>query len=145
MRTSTVSIRAVPRLLFWVGVSVRNGTRANRALALRTAVYERDKITLLSEDLMKFLPVWKKEPDTEWLSEISDVILQQTLRDLGTAFKNFFDSCTGERKGPKMRYPRFKTRNSRKSLRYSRNGFTYENGEIRLAKMKEEPLNIRWS
>ncbi len=145
MRTSTVSIRAVPRLLFWVGVSVRNGTRANRALAMRSEAYERDKTTLSSEDLMKFLPVWKKEPGTEWLSEISDVILQQTLRDLGTAFKNFFDSCTGERKGPKMRYPRFKTRNSRKSLRYSQNGFTYENGEIRLAKMKEEPLNIRWS
>ncbi len=104
MRTSTVSIRAVPRLLFWVGVSVRNGTRANRALAMRSEAYERDKTTLSSEDLMKFLPVWKKEPGTEWLSEISDVILQQTLRDLGTAFKNFFDSCTGERKGPKMRY-----------------------------------------
>ncbi len=117
----------------------------NRALALRTAAYERDKTSLSSEDLMKFLPEWKKEPDTEWLSEISDVILQQALRDLGIAFKNFFDSCTGERKGPKVRYPRFKTRNSRKSLRYSRNGFTYENGEIRLAKMKEEPLNIRWS
>ncbi len=117
----------------------------NRALALRTAAYERDKTTLSSEDLMKFLPVWKKNPETEWLSEISDVILQQGLRDLGTAFTNFFASWTGERKGPRMRYPRFKTRNSRKSLRYSRNGFTYVNGEIRLAKMKEEPLNIRWS
>ncbi len=124
---------------------MRNGTRANRTLALRTAAYERDKTTLLSEDLMKFLPVWKKEPDTEWLSEISDVILQQGLRDLGTAFTNFFASCTGKRKGPKVRYPRYKTRNSRKSLRYSRNGFTYQNGEIRLAKMKEEPLNIVWS
>ncbi len=94
---------------------------------------------------MKFLPVWKKNPDTEWLSEISDVILQQTLRDQDRAFKNFFASCTGERRGPRVRYPRFKTRNSRKSLRYSRNGFTYENGEIRLAKMKDEPLDIRWS
>ncbi len=83
---------------------MRNGTRANRALALRTAAYERDKTTLLSEDLMKFLPVWKKEPDTEWLSEISDVILQQGLRDLGTAFTNFFASCTGKRNGPKVRY-----------------------------------------
>ncbi len=117
----------------------------NRALALRTAAYERDKTTLSSEDLMKFLPLWKKDPDTVWLGEVSSVVLQQTLRDQDTAFKNFFGSCTGKRNGPKMRYPRFKTRNSRKSLRYTKQGFTYENGEIRLAKMMDEPLNIVWS
>ncbi len=72
-------------------------------------------------------------------------MLQQTLRDQDRAFKNFFDSCTGKRKGPKMRYPRFKTRNSRKSLRYTKPGFTYTNGEIRLAKMMDEPLGIVWS
>ncbi len=117
----------------------------NRALALRTAAYERDKTTLSSEDLMKFLPLWKKDPDTVWLGEVSSVVLQQTLRDQDTAFKNFFDSCTGKRNGPKMRYPRFKTRNTRKSLRYTKPGFTYTNGEIRLAKMMDEPLNIVWS
>ncbi len=91
---------------------------------------------------MKFLPLWKKEPDTAWLGEVSSVVLQQTLRDQDRAFKNFFDSCTGKRNGPKMRYPRFKTRNSRKSLRFTKVGFTYTNGEIRLAKMMDEPLNI---
>ncbi len=80
-----------------------------------------------------------------WLGEMSSVVLQQTLRDQDRAFNNFFGSCTGTRRGPKMRYPRFKTKNSRKSLRYSRNGFTYTNGEIRLAKMLDEPLGIVWS
>ncbi len=80
-----------------------------------------------------------------WLGEVSSVVLQQTLRDQDRAFNNFFGSCTGTRRGPKMRYPRFKTKNSRKSLRYSRNGFTYTNGEIRLAKMLDEPLGIVWS
>ncbi len=94
---------------------------------------------------MKFLPVWKKDPDTVWLGEVSSVVLQQTLHDQGQAFTNFFGSCTGKRKGPKMRYPRFKTRNSRKSLRYTKPGFTYTNGEIRLAKILDEPLNIVWS
>ncbi len=145
MHTSSVSIRALPRLLFLVVVLVRNGTRANRALALRTQAYERDKTSLPSEDLMKFLPVWKKDPDTVWLGEVSSVVLQQTLRDQDRAFKNFFDSCTGKRKGPKMRYPRFKTKNSRKSLCYTKVGFTYQNGEIRLAKMMDEPLGIVWS
>ncbi len=115
------------------------------ALALRTQAYERDKTTLSSEDLMKFLPLWKKDPDTVWLGEVSSVVLQQALRDQDRAFKNFFDSCTGKRNGPRMRYPRFKTRNFRKSLRYTKVGFTYVNGEIRLAKMLDEPLGIVWS
>ncbi len=94
---------------------------------------------------MKFLPLWKKDPDLVWLGEVSSVVLQQALRDQDRAFKNFFDSCTGKRNGPRVRYPRFKTRNSRKSLRYTKQGFTYENGEIRLAKMLDEPLGIVWS
>ncbi len=117
----------------------------NRALALRTQAYAFDGTRLSGEDLMKFLPVWKKNPDTEWLGEVSSVVLQQTLRDQDRAFTNFFDSCTGKRNGPKMRYPRFKTRNSRKSLRYTKVGFTYTNGEIRLGKMLDEPLGIVWS
>ncbi len=117
----------------------------NRALALRTQAYEHNKTSLSSEDLMKFLPLWKKDPDTVWLGEVSSVVLQQTLRDQDRAFNNFSDSCTGKRNGPKMRYPRFKTRNSRKSLRYTKVGFTYTNGDIRLAKMLDEPLNIVWS
>ncbi len=124
---------------------MRNGTRANRALALRTAAYERDGTRLFEEDLINMLPAWKKEPDLEWLGEVSSVVLQQALRDQDRAFKNFFASCTGESKGPRIRYPRFKTRNSRKSLRYTKQGFTYTNGEIRLAKMMDEPLNIVWS
>jgi putative transposase len=117
----------------------------NKSLGIRTAAYAFDGTRLSGEDLMKFLPLWKKDPDTVWLGEISSVVLQQTLRDQDRAFKNFFDSCTGTRNGPRMRYPRFKTRNSRKSLRYTKVGFTYGNGEIRLAKMLDEPLGIVWS
>ncbi len=117
----------------------------NRALALRTAAYAFDGTRLFGEDLINMLPAWKKNPDTEWLGEVSSVVLQQTLRDQDRAFNNFFASCTGKRKGPKMRYPRFKTRNSRKSLRFTKQGFTYQNGEIRLAKMIDKPLNIVWS
>ncbi len=144
-RLSSVSIR-VPRWVpIWVVVLGRNGTRANRALALRTQAYESDGARLSGEDMINMLPAWKKDPDMAWLGEISSVVLQQALRDQDRAFKNFFDSCTGKRKGPRMRYPRFKTRNSRKSLRYTKAGFTYTNGEIRLAKMLDEPLGIVWS
>ncbi len=117
----------------------------NKSLGIRTAAYAFDGTRLCGEDLINMLPAWKKDPDLAWLGEISSVVLQQALRDQDRAFKNFFDSCTGKRKGPRMRYPRFKTRNSRKSLRYTKQGFTYVNGEIRLAKMIDKPLNIVWS
>ncbi len=117
----------------------------NKSLGIRTAAYAFDGTRLFGEDLINMLPAWKKNPDTEWLGEVSSVVLQQALRDQDRAFKNFFASCTGKRKGPKMRYPRFKTRNSRKSLRFTKQGFTYQNGEIRLAKMIDKPLNIVWS
>ncbi len=117
----------------------------NKSLGIRTAAYAFDGTRLCGEDMINMLPAWRKEPDLAWLGEVSSVVLQQTLCNQDRAFKNFFDSCTGKRNGPKMRYPRFKTRNSRKSLRYTKQGFTYVNGEIRLAKMMDEPLNIQWS
>ncbi len=117
----------------------------NKALAMRSEAYKRDGTRLTGEDMINMLPVWKKEPEMAWLNDISSVVLQQGLLDQDRAFKNFFASCTGERKGTKMRYPRFKTRNSRKSVRFPKTGITYENGEIRLAKMKDEPLDIVWS
>ncbi len=117
----------------------------NKSLGLRMAAYAFDGTRLCGEDLINMLPAWRKNPDMAWLGEVSSVVLQQTLRDQDRAFTNFFDSCTGKRNGPKMRYPRFKTRNSRKSLRFTKVGFTYTNGEIRLAKMLDEPLGIVWS
>ncbi len=117
----------------------------NKSLGLRMAAYAFDGTRLYGEDLINMLPAWRKNPDLAWLGEVSSVVLQQTLRDQDRAFNNFFDSYTGKRNGPKMRYPRFKTRNSRKSLCYTKVGFTYENGEIRLAKMLDEPLGIAWS
>ncbi len=117
----------------------------NKSLGIRTAAYAFDGTRLCGEDLINMLPAWKKDPDMAWLGEMSSVVLQQALRDQDRAFTNFFGSCTGKRRGPRMRYPRFKTRNSRKSLRYTKQGFTYQNGEFRLAKMLDEPLGIVYS
>lgn len=44
----------------------------------------------------------KQSPERSWLSEVSSVVLQQAVGDLNTAYKNFFDSMTGKRKGPKV-------------------------------------------
>src|SRR5699024_8536946 len=71
------------------------------------------------------------------LNEVSSVLLQQGLRHLQTAFRNFFDK--------RARYPRFKSRKkSKASAEYSRSGFKYRNGQLTPAKMSS-PLDIVWS
>jgi putative transposase len=86
----------------------------------------------------------KKTDDREWLSEVSNIPLQQSIQDLGVAFKNFFESRSGKRKGPKVRYPRFKRKSNRQSARFRKGGFSIrENGKVYLAKIGE--LKVRWS
>ncbi|WP_432105680.1 helix-turn-helix domain-containing protein, partial [Streptomyces sp. bgisy091] len=39
----------------------------------------------------------KNTPERAWLGEVSAVVLQQSLRDLDAAYRNFFDSLKGKR------------------------------------------------
>lgn len=87
-------------------------------------------------DTAKQLTELKKQPETLWLQEVSNVCLQQSLRNLDAAFKNFFQG--------RAKYPAFKKKHARQSVRYTTSGFSYRDGQINLAKHKE-PLNIRWS
>ncbi|MGP5191465.1 MULTISPECIES: hypothetical protein [Halomonadaceae] len=64
------------------------------------------------------------------------MILQQTLRDQKAAFNNFFNSKL------KARYPRFKKKDGRQSIRLTKAAFRNRNGYITIAKMKT-PLSIR--
>jgi transposase len=52
----------------------------------------------------------KKSPERAWLTEVSAVVLQQALADLNAAYRNFFASIKGTRKGPKIEKPRFRSR-----------------------------------
>ncbi|WP_119727487.1 RNA-guided endonuclease InsQ/TnpB family protein [Thermomonospora amylolytica] len=88
----------------------------------------------------------KKTPQRVWLGEVSAVVLQQALADLNAAYRNFFASITGRRKGPKIAEPRFKSRkDSRQSIRFTRNArFTVTaGGRLRLPKIGDVP--VRWS
>jgi putative transposase len=109
----------------------------NKSLAIKIAAYKKDKTRISSFDLIKMLPVWKAEVETQWLGEVSAVVLQQVLRDQDKAFNNFFNSISGKRKGPIMRYPKFKTRNSRKTLRYTSQVFNVTEEGLRLSKVPD--------
>ena len=78
----------------------------------------------------------KKDPEKIWLKQVSSVPLQQGLRHLNTAFKNFFAG--------RSKYPKFKKKNNRQSATYASNAFTWKDGQLTLAKMNQ-PLKIKWS
>ena len=77
----------------------------------------------------------KKTEKRAWLSQVSNIPLQQSVADLEVAFKNFFDSCKGKRKGRKVGYPKFKKRTSSQSARLTRGGFSLKNEGVYLAKI----------
>jgi len=77
----------------------------------------------------------KKTADREWLATVSNIPLQQSVADLGVAYKNFFDSLKGKRKGKKVGSPKFKKKMGRQSARFRIGGFSIKGDSIYLAKI----------
>jgi putative transposase len=78
-----------------------------------------------------------------WLSKVSNIPLQQSISDLGVAYKNYFDSLKGKRKGQKVGSPKFKKKDNRQSARFTRGGFSIRKDKVYLAKIGK--LKTLWS
>lgn len=89
------------------------------------------------------LTLSKKTTEREWLNDVSSVPLQQALQDLDVAYRNFFKSIKGERKGPKVKPPRFKKKTSQQSARFAKTAFKLKAAKVYLAKIGD--LKTRWS
>ncbi|EFE78503.1 transposase [Streptomyces filamentosus NRRL 15998] len=84
--------------------------------------------------------------ERSWLSEVSAVVLQQSLRDAEAAYKNFFASLKGTRKGAKMGAPRFKSRkDTRQSIRFTANARWNLDHAGRLNLPKIGAVKVKWS
>ncbi|MGY6026413.1 RNA-guided endonuclease InsQ/TnpB family protein [Streptomyces spinosirectus] len=86
----------------------------------------------------------KNTPERAWLGEVSAVVLQQSLRDLDTAYRNFFDGLKGKR--PRMGAPRYKSRkDTRQAVRFTANArWSITPGQkLRLPKIGD--LKVKWS
>ncbi|WP_293336670.1 transposase [Microcoleus sp. CAWBG58] len=104
----------------------------NDALALCKQQEKKPK----SAELQKVVITQAKQTEERaWLSEVSAISLQQSVADLETAFKNFFESCKGKRKGRKVGYPKFKKRTNSQSARLTRGGFSIKGDGVYLAKI----------
>lgn len=89
-----------------------------------------------SAELQKLVITQAKKTEARtWLSEVSNIPLQQSIADLETAFKNFFDFCKGKRKGRKVGYPKFKKRTNSQSARFRIGGFSIKGDGVYLAKI----------
>ncbi|MBT2416011.1 transposase [Streptomyces sp. ISL-12] len=94
----------------------------------------------------KLITQAKQTPARSWLGEVSAVVLQQSLRDAETAYKNFFASLKGTRKGPKTGVPRFKSRkDSRQSIRFTANARWSITGSGRLNLPRIGAVKVKWS
>ncbi|MEU5624029.1 RNA-guided endonuclease InsQ/TnpB family protein [Streptomyces tendae] len=88
----------------------------------------------------------KQTAERSWLSEVSAVVLQQSLRDAETAYRTFFASIKGTRKGPKVGVPRFKSRkDARQSVRFTANARWRVTGSGRLCLPKIGAVKVKWS
>jgi putative transposase len=77
----------------------------------------------------------KKTEERKWLADVSSVPLQQSLRNLDTAYKNFFQSLNGKRKGGKMGVPKYKKRTNQQSAEFTKAAFSIKDKEVYLAKI----------
>ncbi|MET7610319.1 RNA-guided endonuclease TnpB family protein [Streptomyces seoulensis] len=94
----------------------------------------------------KLITEAKRTVGRSWLGEVSAVVLQQSLRDAETAYRNFFASLRGTRKGPKLGAPRFKSRkDNRQSIRFTANARWNITGSGRLSLPKIGAVKVKWS
>jgi putative transposase len=86
----------------------------------------------------------KGTPEREWLGEVASVALVQACQDARRAYRNWFDSLSGKRKGRRIGRPRFRSRKDhRQSVRLTRNGFALHSDRLHVAKIGN--LKVRWS
>ena len=77
----------------------------------------------------------KKTESRKWLSEVSSVVLQQSLRDLEQAWSNYFSSLKGDRKGKTVGKPKPKKKHGRQAIRFASNAFSVHSQSVYLAKI----------
>lgn len=99
----------------------------NWALNLNNKLYKNEKKKYSCTELGKILTIYKKE--NQWLYEISNATLKESLRNLDKAYSNFYKQ--------KSNLPKFKSKKKSKLSFYSRYDRIkfYENNTVNLEKI----------
>jgi putative transposase len=117
----------------------------NDALCLREQAHRAGLPYVTDAEVSARLTAAKATPERAWLAGVSSVVLQQSLADLNAAYRNFFASLTGKRKGPKIGPPRAKTRKDRRqTIRFTSNAHfqILPGAKLRLPKIGNVPMRL---
>ncbi len=100
----------------------------NKALALQNENYQGGGKYIQYTKMASWLVNWKSCLETKWLKDSPSQTLQQSLKDLECAYKNFFQKRAG--------LPRFKKRGQHDAFRYPQGvKLDQENGRISFPKL----------
>ncbi|WP_112354715.1 RNA-guided endonuclease InsQ/TnpB family protein [Shigella flexneri] len=100
----------------------------NRALALQNENHEAGNKYIPYGKMASWLVEWKNATETQWLKDSPSQPLQQSLKDLERAYKNFFQK--------RAAFPRFKKRGQNAAFRYPQDvKLDQENSRIFLPKL----------
>ncbi|MBW4576669.1 MAG: transposase [Aphanothece sp. CMT-3BRIN-NPC111] len=100
----------------------------NHFLRLTTDAYAECKKHLRYGDTAKLLTLLKKDEQYSWLTKVNSQSLQQTLKDLESAFVRFFKKLGG--------FPVFKKKRNRQSFRVPQHWSISPDGKLKLPKMQ---------
>ncbi|MFI5067388.1 MAG: RNA-guided endonuclease TnpB family protein [Streptosporangiales bacterium] len=116
----------------------------NDCLRLRDACHAAGEKISDTEVQRRVVTLAKSTPERAWLGEVASVALVQACQDARRAYRNWFDSLSGKRKGRKAGHPRFRARkDNRQSVRLTRNGFALHGNRLYVAKVGD--VRVRWS
>ena len=104
----------------------------NRALDVKKTAYSETGKSIATNDLIKMIPAWKRDPETSWLAQVDSMALQQSIRDLDRAYKNFFRRV---REGGKPGFPKFKSRRHARQSYRTNGGKVLDRNHIALPKL----------
>jgi len=115
----------------------------NDCLRIRDEAYAAGEKVSDTEVQRRAITLAKATPEREWLGEVASVALVQACQDARRAYRNWFDSLSGKRKGRKVGRPAFRRKHQRQSVRLTRNGFTLHGQRLYLAKIGD--VRVEWS
>lgn len=104
----------------------------NHYLEERKTAWETEKRRISGFDCIRDLTLLKQREDIAFLKEISNIAMQQSLRDLDKAYANFF---RGIKRGQGIGYPKFKSKHGRQSYRVCGSGVHLSDNHVQLPKI----------
>ena len=115
----------------------------NDCLRLRDACHAAGEKISDTEVQRRVITLAKLTPERSWLGEVASVALVQACQDARRAYRNWFDSLSGRRKGRTVGHPVFRRKHGRQSIRLTRNGFALHGGRLYVAKVGD--IRVAWS